>query len=93
MRGRIFSIVGLVMGCISVSISGDRIAVGALREAGNASGVNGDQNNNFSNSSGAVYVFVRNAGAWTPTGGKPLCLAICIMWPWKWNCPPAASPD
>lgn len=50
---------------VSVSISGDRIAVGALREAGNASGVNGDQNNNFSNSSGAVYVFVRNAGAWT----------------------------
>lgn len=50
---------------ISVSISGDRIAVGAVREAGNASGVNGDQNNNLSSSSGAVYVFVRDSGTWT----------------------------
>lgn len=49
----------------SVSISGDRIVVGAVSEASNASGVNGDQNNNLSANSGAAYVFVRADNVWT----------------------------
>src|SRR5690606_29875211 len=44
----------------SVSISGDTIVVGAVQEASNATGVNGDQNNNGASGSGAAYVFVRD---------------------------------
>jgi hypothetical protein len=50
---------------ISVSISGDTIVVGALFESSNATGVNGDQNNDNSSQSGAAYVFVREGTAWT----------------------------
>lgn len=49
----------------SVSISGDRIAVGASRESSNAAGVNGDGSNNLAAASGAVYVFVRASNVWT----------------------------
>ena len=49
----------------SVSISADTIAVGAWSEDSNATGVNGDQNNNTAIDSGAAYVFVRNAGVWS----------------------------
>ena len=53
---------------IGIAISGDgnTMAVGAPHESSNASGVNGDQNNDTSYSSGGVYVFTRAAnGAWT----------------------------
>ena len=40
----------------SVSLSGDTLAVGAYWEDSNATGVNGDQNDNSARSSGAVYV-------------------------------------
>jgi hypothetical protein len=49
----------------SVAISGDTIVVGAHREGSNATGVNGDQNNILSPSSGAAYVFTRTAGVWS----------------------------
>jgi hypothetical protein len=49
----------------SVAISGDRIVVGAYREQSDASGVNGDQNNDNANGAGAAYVFVRTAGVWS----------------------------
>jgi hypothetical protein len=49
----------------SVAISGDTIVVGANGEDSNATGVNGDQNNNSAASSGAAYVFVRNGTNWT----------------------------
>jgi hypothetical protein len=49
----------------SVSISGDTIVVGARWEDSNATGVNGDQNNNGATNSGAAYVFVRNGTSWT----------------------------
>ena len=41
--------------------------VGAPHEASNATatGVNGNQSDNSASESGAVYVFVRNAGVWT----------------------------
>ena len=44
----------------SISLSGDTLAVGAIREASNATGINGNQANNSASSSGAVYVFQRS---------------------------------
>jgi FG-GAP repeat len=49
----------------SVGISGDTIVVGAWGEDSNATGVNGNQADNTAVDSGAVYVFVRNAGLWS----------------------------
>lgn len=51
---------------VSVALSGDgkTLAVGADGEGSNATGVNGDQNNELAKSSGAVYVFVRNGNDW-----------------------------
>ena len=40
----------------SVSLSGERLAVGAYREESSATGVNGDQNDNSALHSGAVYI-------------------------------------
>ncbi len=50
----------------SVSIDGDIAVVGAPHEASSATGVNGDGSNNDSWDSGAVYVFVRAGGSWSP---------------------------
>lgn len=51
----------------SVALSGDgnTLAVGARSEDSAATGINGDQSDNSALESGAVYVFVRNGGAWT----------------------------
>jgi len=49
----------------SVAVSGDTVVVGAQFEDSNATGVNGDQANNASSSSGAAYVFVRTGGVWS----------------------------
>lgn len=49
----------------SVAISGDTIVIGAPGEDSNAKGVGGDQNNDLSEDSGAVYVFTRTGGVWT----------------------------
>ena len=48
----------------SMSLSGDTLAVGAPYESSNATGIGGDQTNNTSTSSGAVYVFTRSGGSW-----------------------------
>ena len=40
-----------------VALSGNTLAVGAYREASNATGVNGNQADNSAPNSGAVYVF------------------------------------
>jgi hypothetical protein len=40
-----------------VAISGDTVVVGAIREASNATGVNGNQGDNSAARAGAVYVF------------------------------------
>ncbi|MBK7540086.1 MAG: FG-GAP repeat protein [Myxococcales bacterium] len=50
---------------ISVSLSGDTLAVGAHHEASAATGVNGNQADNTAFDSGAVYVFVRSGASWT----------------------------
>ena len=49
----------------SVALSGDTLVVGALGEASNATGINGNQANNASVDSGAAYVFVRNGAVWS----------------------------
>ena len=50
---------------VPVAISGDTIVVGAVEEASNATGVNGDQGNNSAAGSGAAYVFSRSGSTWT----------------------------
>ena len=50
---------------ISVSISGDTLAVGASGEDSNATGISGIQTDNIAQGSGAAYVFVRSGTAWT----------------------------
>lgn len=49
----------------SVAIDGDTIVVGAYREAGNATGVGGDETNNGKATSGAAFVFTRSGTTWT----------------------------
>jgi LPXTG-site transpeptidase (sortase) family protein len=49
----------------SVSLSGDTLAVGALDENSNATGVNGNQADNSATAAGAVYVFTRSGTTWT----------------------------
>ena len=48
-----------------MSADGSTLAVGAITESSNATGVNGNEADNSAQDSGAVYVFVRSAGAWT----------------------------
>ena len=49
----------------SVAVSGGTVVVGASEESSNATGVNGDQNDNSSDGSGAAYVFVRSGTTWS----------------------------
>ena len=49
----------------AVALSGDTAVVGAYREDSNATGVNGDQSDNTTTGSGAVYVFVRAGTTWS----------------------------
>ncbi|MGB7932931.1 MAG: cadherin-like beta sandwich domain-containing protein, partial [Gammaproteobacteria bacterium] len=49
----------------SVALSGDTLAVGAYREDSNATGIDGDENDNSMVDSGAVYVFIRNGTVWS----------------------------
>ena len=51
-----------------MAVSGDTVVVGALHEASNATGVNGNQSDNSAPDAGAAYVFVRNGTTWTPAG-------------------------
>jgi FG-GAP repeat len=50
---------------VSLSADGNLLAVAATGESSSARGIGGDQANNLANSTGAVYLFARNAGAWT----------------------------
>ena len=49
---------------IAISRDGRTMAIGAPHESGGATGVNGDPDDNGVFGSGAVYVFVRDGGAW-----------------------------
>ncbi len=48
----------------SVALSDDTLAVGAFGEGSAATGINGDQADNFASGSGAVYVFRRSGTSW-----------------------------
>jgi hypothetical protein len=49
----------------SVALFGDTLAVGATGEASQATGVNGDQDDDSLAEAGAVYVFVRSGTVWS----------------------------
>ena len=49
----------------AVALSGDTAVVGAYFEGSNATGINGDQNDNSTPGAGAAYVFVRNGTTWS----------------------------
>ena len=49
----------------AVAVSGNTVVIGAPFEGSNATGVNGNQFNNFARDAGAAYVFVRDgSGSW-----------------------------
>jgi hypothetical protein len=50
---------------VSLSADGTTLAVGAEREGSGATGINGDQNDNAANPSGAVYVFTKSGATWS----------------------------
>lgn len=50
---------------VALSNDGNTLAVGAYKEDSNATGIGGDQTNQLSNDSGAVYVFARAGGNWS----------------------------
>jgi trimeric autotransporter adhesin len=50
---------------VALSSDGNTLAVGAIREASNATGIDGDQTNNSATQSGAVYVFSRDGNTWS----------------------------
>lgn len=50
---------------MALSSDGNTLAVGAIGEDSNATGINGNQADNSANQSGAVYVFTRSGAAWT----------------------------
>jgi FG-GAP repeat len=49
----------------NVAISRDTVVVGAYRESSNATGVNGNQDDNSAADSGAAYVFTRSGTTWS----------------------------
>ena len=49
---------------VAISGNGQILAVGALQESSNATGINGNQANNSNPLSGAVYVFHRQGDTW-----------------------------
>ena len=48
-----------------MAVSGDTVVVGADGEESNATGINGDQDDNSAPTAGAAYVFVRNGTTWS----------------------------
>jgi hypothetical protein len=50
---------------LALSSDGNTLAVGAFGEDGSATGIGGDQSNNDTNLSGAVYLFSRDVGSWS----------------------------
>jgi hypothetical protein len=49
---------------LALSAEGSRLAVAAPQEDSNATGYNGNQNDNSAQGSGAVYIFERSSGVW-----------------------------
>ncbi|MEI8611222.1 hypothetical protein P4S70_20990 [Enterovibrio sp. Hal110] len=60
---------------IALSDDGKTLAVGAINESSNASGINGDEADNSSANAGAVYVYRRLNGTWSKQAYiKPLTI-------------------
>jgi hypothetical protein len=49
----------------SVSVSGETVVVGAMREASDATGIGGDEANDDAYAAGAAYVFLRTGTSWS----------------------------
>ncbi len=49
----------------AVAVSGDSVVVGAHRESSNATGIDGDQNDNSANDAGAAYTYSRAGAVWS----------------------------
>lgn len=49
----------------TTAVSGDTVIVGAPGEDSYSTGIDGDQSNNGSSGSGAVYIFTRSEGVWS----------------------------
>ncbi|MEE9346252.1 MAG: FG-GAP repeat protein [Methylococcales bacterium] len=49
----------------SVATTGNTVVIGAVIEDSNATGVNGDQNDNSASAAGAAYVFTRSNNTWS----------------------------
>jgi hypothetical protein len=65
----------------AVAISGGTLVAGSRGEDSNATGVNGDQNNNRASDSGAAYVFA-GFGPTTPALAiEQSAASVCIAWP------------
>ena len=73
---------------ISVSVSGERLVIGAMQEDSNASGVNGNQSDNSAPGAGAAYLFEPAGSSWgqaaylkaSNTGpGDGLGLAVAVF--------------
>ena len=52
---------------VTLSDDGTVMAVGAIRENSNATGIDGDQDSTIGTRSGAVYAFARSNGTWSQT--------------------------
>ena len=50
---------------IALSADGNTLAVGAIGEDSNATGINGNQEDNSANQAGAAYVFIRTGSTWS----------------------------
>lgn len=50
---------------VSISADGNTIAVGAPHEASNATGIDGNQNDDSASNAGAVYIYTRSGNSWT----------------------------
>jgi len=50
---------------LNLNSDGNTLAVGALGEDSNATGINGDQTDNSSTNSGATYIFTRTGATWS----------------------------
>ncbi len=56
---------------LTINTEGSIIGVGANREDSNASGINGDQDNDLLSNSGAVFIYEKKNGIWEETYIKP----------------------
>lgn len=50
---------------VALSSDGNTLAVGAIGEDSNATGINGNQADNSTTFAGAVYIFIRNGSIWS----------------------------